>query len=115
MAATLVPEVANMWAGLALHYAARIGQPPGAVEHVVTLLAEAAPSTLAVNYDVCPKGWALVALAAVHDAAMHIRMLHAVQLITDIVGDNRYGMEPGGAADGLVGVRDFAGVGSAGA
>ena len=115
VAATLVPSVANMWAKQALHYAARIGQPPGAVEHVVTLFAEAAPSTLAVNYDVCPKGWALVALAAVHDAAMHIRMLHAVQLITDIVGDNRYGMEPGGAADGLVGVHDFAGVGSAGA
>ena len=110
--ATLLPTAALAWKGLPRHYAAQRGAPP-AVEHIITLFAPAVPSALAVSFGSCPGGWALVALDAIENSATRIRSLLAVQLVADLFGDGRLG-EPGKEVDGLIGVHEYAGVGTSG-
>ena len=114
VAATLLPKVAVSWNGAPLHYAATRGRPPGSVEHVIALFASAVPHAMTVSYEATVSGWALVPLSTIMDAGTRARTLLAVQLAADIYGDGRLG-EPGGAIEGLIGVHDYAGVGTSGA
>ena len=112
VATTILPTAVQAWAGLPFHYAA-MNTPPGTVEHVIALFAATAPDGLAMSYEARPKGLALVALSAVCHAATRINALHAIQYLADLHGDGRFGAP--GEANGLTGIRGFAGVGSAGA
>ena len=111
MAASLLPSIAASWAALPPHYAA-MREVGGAAEHVLAMFAASTPSGLPIVYgEGGPSGWSLVPLSAIGGGDTRSRVMMALQLAADLYGDGRYG-DPGGPVDGLIGVRDYAGVGT---
>ena len=111
LAASLLPAVAASWAALPPHYAA-LRKVASTTEHILAMFAASTPPGLPIVYDgSTTAGWALVPLSDIGQGDTRSRVMLALQLVADLYGDGRFG-DPGEPVDGLIGVHDYAGVGT---